>query len=83
MADGTQPGRSQPVPAPTATDTLVEAALKILNEPDPWRKAEFTYAVYDMWKAGTITRILPDDPSQLVVPERPARADDTVRWCFI
>lgn len=78
MAQASDLCTSQPVPAPTAHDTLVEAALKILNEPDPWRKAEFTYAVYDMWQSGTISRILPDDPTQLVVPDRPARADDKV-----
>ena len=62
--------------APTADDTLVEAALKILLQPDPWLKAEYTYTAVDLWNAGLIKQVAPTVPP--AVPDRPSRDDAKV-----
>ncbi|KAB2063413.1 hypothetical protein F383_11266 [Gossypium arboreum] len=53
-------------------ETLVEAALRVLNTADPFEKARQGDSVASKWLQGTITR--PYNPSQdLPVPDRPAR----------
>lgn len=64
---------------PNASDSLIEAALKILRAADPWKKAEYTYAAVDLWRSGQIKQVASDHCSHLNAPERPARADDKVR----
>ncbi|OAY45798.1 uncharacterized protein HI_0077 [Manihot esculenta] len=54
------------------TETLVEAALRILNTPDPFEKARLSDSVASRWLQGTILQ--PYLPSvNLPVPDRPAR----------
>ncbi|XP_061998099.1 uncharacterized protein LOC133715579 [Rosa rugosa] len=53
-------------------DTLVEAALRVLNTADPFDKARLGDSVASQWLNGTIT--LPYNPTlDLPVPDRPAR----------
>ncbi|CAI0410788.1 unnamed protein product [Linum tenue] len=57
------------------TETLVEAALRILNTPDPFEKARLGDWVASQWLQGSIS--LAYDPDlQFSVPERPARLPD-------
>ncbi|XP_076942387.1 uncharacterized protein LOC143612242 [Bidens hawaiensis] len=53
--------------------TLVEAALRVLNTPDPVDKAKLGDQIANHWLQGLITN--PYNPSQpdLIVPDRPAR----------
>ncbi|XP_031278616.1 uncharacterized protein LOC116137068 [Pistacia vera] len=54
------------------SETLVEAALRVLNTEDPFEKARLGDSVASKWLDGTIT--LPYNPSlDLPVPDRPAR----------
>lgn len=56
-------------------ETLVEAALRVLNTSDPFRKAELGDIVASRWLNGAISR--PYDPSaDVAVPDRPARLSD-------
>ncbi|XP_022134431.1 uncharacterized protein LOC111006681 [Momordica charantia] len=56
-------------------ETLVEAALRVLNTSDPYEKAELGDSVASRWLSGAIS--LPYDPSvDLQVPDRPARLSD-------
>lgn len=60
------------------TETLVEAALRILNTPDPFEKARLSDSVASRWLQGTILQ--PYLPSlNLPVPDRPARLTNV---CF-
>ncbi|GAU51331.1 hypothetical protein TSUD_412780 [Trifolium subterraneum] len=53
-------------------ETLVEAALRILNTADPFEKAKLGDTVASRWLDGTITE--PYNPSiDLHIPDRPAR----------
>jgi len=53
-------------------ETLVEAALGVLNTADPFEKARLGDSVASLWLQGAITQ--PYDPSlDLPVPDRPAR----------
>ncbi|XVF23421.1 hypothetical protein REPUB_Repub13aG0036500 [Reevesia pubescens] len=53
-------------------ETLVEAALRVLNTPDPFEKARLGDSVASKWLQGLITR--PYNPSQdFPLPDRPAR----------
>lgn len=53
-------------------ETLVEAALRVLNTADPLEKARLSDSVATRWLQGAITQ--PYDPSvDLPVPDRPAR----------
>ncbi|XP_075644220.1 uncharacterized protein LOC142615355 [Castanea sativa] len=53
-------------------ETLVKAALRVLNTADPYEKARLGDSVASQWLQGTITQ--PYDPSlDLPVPDRPAR----------
>lgn len=54
------------------TETLVEAALRILNTPDPFEKARLGDWVASQWLRGSISRAY-DPELDLPVPERPAR----------
>ncbi|KAL9240853.1 hypothetical protein vseg_015027 [Gypsophila vaccaria] len=57
---------------PKSTETLVEAALQILNTSDPFEKAKLGDAVATQWLQGRVPE--PYDPStDLHVPARPAR----------
>ncbi|XP_038691428.1 uncharacterized protein HI_0077 isoform X2 [Tripterygium wilfordii] len=54
------------------SETLVEAALRVLNTADPFEKARLGDSVASKWLQGTISRTY--DPSlDLPVPDRPAR----------
>lgn len=53
-------------------ETLVEAALRVLNTADPVEKARLGDEIASKWLRGLISR--PYNPSQdLTVPDRPAR----------
>lgn len=41
---------------PQAGDTLVAAALKVMLQPDPVLKAEYTKAAVQLWQSGQISR---------------------------
>lgn len=58
--------------------SLIEAALAVLNEPDPWAKAAQTERVVEAWRAGSLP-ILPSAPFQLQTPDKPARSPDVVK----
>lgn len=49
------PGSSMST-GPQAGDTLVAAALKVMLEPDPHKKAEHTKAAVQLWQSGAISR---------------------------
>ncbi len=71
-------------PAPTeAKDSLIECALQVLRCPDPWMKAEYTFASVKMWREGVIKRVRPANWRHLRVPDRPARSDDKVECARI
>ncbi|CDO99842.1 unnamed protein product [Coffea canephora] len=54
------------------SETLVEAALRVLNTADPVEKARLGDEVANKWLQGLITQAY--DPSQdVIVPDRPAR----------
>ncbi|KAK9061314.1 hypothetical protein SSX86_018494 [Deinandra increscens subsp. villosa] len=55
------------------TETLVEAALRVLNTPDPVEKAKLGDQIANNWLQALI--LSPYNPSQpdLIVPDRPAR----------
>lgn len=53
-------------------ETLVQAALRVLNTADPFEKAKLGDDVANQWRQGVISQ--PYDPSiDLEVPDRPAR----------
>lgn len=55
-----------------SSETLVEAALRVLTTADPFEKARLGDQVANQWLQGPIT--LPYHPSQdFAVPDRPAR----------
>ncbi|XVE75502.1 hypothetical protein DITRI_Ditri12bG0098600 [Diplodiscus trichospermus] len=61
-----------PVQGKQEDETLVEAALRVLNTADPFEKAQLGDLVASKWLQGTITR--PYDPfHNLPLPDRPAR----------
>mmetsp|Transcript_10466 Transcript_10466/g.27287 ORF Transcript_10466/g.27287 Transcript_10466/m.27287 type:complete len:360 (+) Transcript_10466:159-1238(+) len=62
---------------PSETDSLVEAALKCLLQPDPWLKAEYTREAVKLWREGRMVSHLPSQP--VAIPDRPSRSDDKVR----
>ena len=62
-------------PQQDGAESLVEAALRVLNTPDPYEKARLGDSVASQWLQGTITQ--PYDPSlDLPVQDRPARLAD-------
>jgi hypothetical protein len=67
-------------------ETLVEAALRVLNTADPFEKARLGDSVASQWLQGAITQ--PYDPSlALPVPDRPARLSNVralqLPQCFL
>ena len=56
--------------------------LKVLTQPDPWKKAEFTNLAVALWRQGLIGQVCPASASHLRVPDRPSRADDKVLLPF-
>lgn len=61
-----------------SSDTLEQAALKVLQEGDPWLKAEFGDLAATLWLQGAMQSAYDVDGPLLAVPSRPARLD-TVR----
>lgn len=59
-------------PEEEQTETLVEAALRVLNTADPVEKALLGESVATRWLQGTITQSY-DPFSDIIVPDRPAR----------
>ncbi|KAI9118717.1 hypothetical protein K1719_010162 [Acacia pycnantha] len=56
------------------TQTLVEAALRVLNTADPFEKARLGDLFASQWLEGSAAIVRPYDPSvHLTVPDRPAR----------
>lgn len=53
-------------------ESLVEAALRVLNTADPFEKARVGDSVAAQWLGGAITRAY-DASVDLPVPDRPAR----------
>ncbi|BBG97765.1 hypothetical protein Prudu_006988 [Prunus dulcis] len=53
-------------------ESLVEAALRVLNTADPFEKARVGDSVAAQWLGGVITRAY-DASVDLPVPDRPAR----------
>lgn len=58
---------------PEESETLVEAALRVLNTEDPFEKARLGDSVASKWLEGTITRPYDSLHDDLPVPDRPAR----------
>jgi hypothetical protein len=44
--------------------SLVDWAIRVLTEPDPYRKVALTHQVVDMWSSGAITEVSIGGPSQ-------------------
>lgn len=66
---------------PTKDDSLVQAALKVLNTPSPWDKAKYTAEAVKLWKGRQLRCVYEAGVDDTVwrVPDRPARADDKAR----
>lgn len=59
---------------PQSSDTLEVAALKVLNEGDPWVKAQYGEMAARLWLDGSIALAYDACTLQLLpVPDRPAR----------
>lgn len=58
-------------------ESLIEAAVLILKQPDPWAKARLTNLVVAQWRMGSLA-ILPQHGRDVNAPDRPARSDDKV-----
>lgn len=64
------------------SETLVEAALRILNTADPFEKAKLGDLVASKWQQGSIFQAY--SPSlDFPVPDRPARLANVSRLSFI
>ncbi|KAG0607919.1 hypothetical protein M758_8G064200 [Ceratodon purpureus] len=61
--------------APCSSDTLDEAALKVLLEGDPWLKAEYGDLAATLWLEGKMESAYRELGPVLQVPSRPARLD--------
>lgn len=58
----------------SATETLIEAALRVLNTADPFEKARLGDEVANKWLHGVTTQAYdPSSSKDLIVPDRPAR----------
>ncbi|GBF92266.1 hypothetical protein Rsub_05349 [Raphidocelis subcapitata] len=81
VAAAERPAPSQPV-APAAA-SLVDLALGVLHEGDPYRKAALTAAAAAAWRAGALPAAPADAADAAAaaarVPARPARHDGAVR----
>lgn len=60
------------------TQTLVEAALEVLNTPDPFEKARLGEAAAARWLLGDISVPYRDDGPPPLVPDRPARLSSVI-----
>lgn len=58
---------------PVSSDTLEEAALKVLRAGDPWLKSEYGATAAQLWMDGRIERAYDKNSPLLPVPSRPAR----------
>jgi hypothetical protein len=58
---------------PVSSDTLEEAALKVLRAGDPWLKSEYGATAAQLWMDGRIERAYDENTPPLPVPSRPAR----------
>lgn len=61
--------------APASTDTLEQAALKVLVEGDPWLKAEYGDLAATLWLEGKMPTAYDESGPLLTLPSRPARLD--------
>lgn len=68
--------------APVSSDTLEQAALKVLQEGDPWRKAQYGDLAATLWLQGAMRIPYEVEGPLLVVPSRPARLDIVSLWSF-
>jgi hypothetical protein len=59
-------------------DNLIEAAIQILQQPDPWAKARLTNLIVAKWRMGLLST-LPRHGRDINAPDRPARSDDKAR----
>eukprot|EP00201_Polytomella_parva_P006434 CAMPEP_0175076838 /NCGR_PEP_ID=MMETSP0052_2-20121109/22995_1 /TAXON_ID=51329 ORGANISM="Polytomella parva, Strain SAG 63-3" /NCGR_SAMPLE_ID=MMETSP0052_2 /ASSEMBLY_ACC=CAM_ASM_000194 /LENGTH=440 /DNA_ID=CAMNT_0016346113 /DNA_START=106 /DNA_END=1425 /DNA_ORIENTATION=- len=64
---------------PCTDDCLVEMGLRVLLQPDPWKKAEYTYVAVSLWMTGEVNSICNNNCKGLRAPDRPSRSDDTVK----
>jgi hypothetical protein len=55
---------------------LVEGALRVLSEADPWAKQVKTEALVSLWKLGSLPA---HDGRNYTVPDRPERCDNVVK----
>ena len=63
---------------PQEGDSLIEASLRILNEPSAARKGLLTHRTAELWRAGKLPVLPPDSGAPLpAAPDCPAR-DNTV-----
>lgn len=65
----------------SGSESLVEAAIRVLNTADPFEKARVGDSVAAQWLGGTITRAY-DSSLELSVPDRPSRLSN-VRSLFM
>lgn len=54
-------------------ETLVEAALRVLNTPDPVEKAKLGDQIANNWLQGLISNSYSPSQPDIIVPDRPAR----------
>jgi hypothetical protein len=55
---------------------LIDGALAVLSEADPWAKLATSEAVIALWRSGDLPI---DDGRRYAVPGRPARDDEAVK----
>eukprot|EP00250_Pteridium_aquilinum_P006765 c16609_g1_i1 orf=511-1410(-) len=72
MGGGRQADKGTP---PSARDSLVEAAIKVLNTADPWLKARYGDIAAALWRGGLIAHAYTPNDLLLHLPQRPARPD--------
>jgi len=58
-----------------SSDTLEQAALKVLQEGDPWLKAQYGDLAATLWLQGAMRSPYDAEGPLLAVPSRPARLD--------
>lgn len=63
---------------PRAGEDIIDAALRVLRQPDPHKKAEYTNIACQLWRSGQLTCAQPG-AQRRAVPDRPARDDEKVR----
>ena len=62
---------------PQPGDSVIQAALSVLQQPDPRLKAEHTRVAVSLWKSGQLNCTTVDNQA-LSAPDRPARDDAQV-----